>query len=169
MTSRRRSRPLLVAAGVGVVALGVAAKLAVPGLAGDLLGSACYTGLLVVVLAVARPRWPGPALAAAALGVSAGVEFLQLTGVPDAVANAVPLSRWVLGSTFEPSDFAGYAAGAALALVLDAVVHAASRNRTSRSSSSRGEPRPSVLFVSTQRSPSGDSSTVRSRPSSPDR
>lgn len=117
MTSR--SRLGVVAAGILVVIVGVFAKLIVPGLPGDLLGSACYTALLFVLGALVLPRSHGVGLAVFAFVVSAVVEGWQLTGLPDAVARVVPLSRWVLGSTFVATDLLGYAVGALVTVTID--------------------------------------------------
>lgn len=117
MTSR--SRLGVVAAGILVVIVGVFAKLIVPGLPGDLLGSACYTALLFVMAALVLPRSPGVGLAVFAFVVSTIVEVVQLTDMPDAVARVAPLSRWVLGSTFVATDLLGYAVGALVALTID--------------------------------------------------
>lgn len=117
MTSR--SRFGLIGAGILVVGLGVVAKLVVPGLPGDLLGSACYTALLFVVAAFVASRAPGVLLALVAFDLSTLVEALQLTDLPDAVARVAPLSRWMLGSTFVATDLLGYAAGALAAAAVD--------------------------------------------------
>lgn len=114
-----RSRRRLAAAGAAIIVLGIFSKLFVPGVIGDLLGDACYTALLFVVAAVVAPRAPGVPLAAVAFFLSAVVECLQLTPLPADAASSVPLSRWVLGSTFAWPDFLGYAAGASVLSLLD--------------------------------------------------
>lgn len=121
---RPRSRPprsrwaLLLGAAI-VIGSGVTAKLLVPGLTGDLLGSACYTALLFVVAAIASPKSSGSVLAGFALLASALVEVLQLTPLPAAAGNVFPPARWVLGSTFVASDLIGYALGALVVFGLD--------------------------------------------------
>ncbi|GAA4265719.1 DUF2809 domain-containing protein [Frondihabitans peucedani] len=120
--SRSRDRAALAGTAAAVVAAGVAVKLGVPGLAGDIAGSALYTGLLFVLGAFVAPRARGAVLAAAAFGISAAVEILQLTPLPAAVDAVVPAAHWVLGSTFAATDLVGYAVGAALALGADVVV-----------------------------------------------
>ncbi|KQO48367.1 MULTISPECIES: DUF2809 domain-containing protein [unclassified Frigoribacterium] len=110
-------RTLLLSVTLTVV-LGVAAKLAVPGLAGDLLGSALYTVLLALLLALVAPRLPALVTAGAATVASVGVELLQLTGLPAAASAAFPPAAWVLGSTFAATDLLGYLAGGVSGLVL---------------------------------------------------
>nr|WP_256428748.1 DUF2809 domain-containing protein [Frigoribacterium sp. VKM Ac-2836] len=95
-------------------------------MAGDLLGSALYTVLLALLLALVAPRLPGLALAATATAVSVGVELLQLTGLPAAATAAFPPAAWVLGSTFAATDLLGYLAGGVAGLVLLGVLRRAS-------------------------------------------
>ena len=105
-------------AAAATVALGVVAKLVVPGLAGDLLGSALYTVLLALLLALVAPRLPALVTAGTAAVASVGVELLQLTGLPAAASAAFPPAAWVLGSTFAATDLLGYLAGGIAGLVL---------------------------------------------------
>ncbi|WP_158612884.1 DUF2809 domain-containing protein [Frigoribacterium sp. PhB118] len=131
----RRRRLLTAVAAAATVALGVVAKLAVPGLTGDLLGSALYTVLLALLLALVAPRLvaprlvaprlAAPAAAGAATAASVGIELLQLTGLP-AAADAFPPVAWVLGSTFVATDLLGYLAGGVAGLVLLRVLRRAS-------------------------------------------
>ncbi|NQW87394.1 MULTISPECIES: DUF2809 domain-containing protein [unclassified Frigoribacterium] len=128
---RARARLLTAVAAAATVALGVVAKLAVPGLTGDLLGSALYTVLLALLLALVAPRLVAPRLAApvaagAATAASVGIELLQLTGLPAAAADAFPPAAWVLGSTFVATDLLGYLAGGVAGLVLLRVLRRAS-------------------------------------------
>ena len=110
-------RLLTAVAAAATVALGVVAKLAVPGLTGDLLGSALYTVLLALLLALVAPRLVAPVAAGTATAASVGIELLQLTGLP-AAADAFPPAAWVLGSTFVATDLLGYLAGGVAGLVL---------------------------------------------------
>jgi hypothetical protein len=125
MDHARGRRTLLLAVTLTVV-LGVAAKLLVPGLAGDLLGSALYTVLLALLLALVAPRLPASVTAGAATVASVGVELLQLSGLPAAVSQVVPPAAWVLGSTFAATDLLGYLAGGVSGLVLLRVLRRAS-------------------------------------------
>jgi hypothetical protein len=116
--SAGRERAAVSVAAVLVVALGVAAKLVVPGLTGDLLGSALYTVLIALLLRLVGPRLPAVVAAGAATTASIAVELLQLTGLPTAVSAVCPPAAWVLGSTFVATDLLGYVVGGVAALVL---------------------------------------------------
>ncbi|MGI9824225.1 DUF2809 domain-containing protein [Agromyces sp. Marseille-Q5079] len=95
----------------------------------DLAGSALYACLVGLLVAIAWPRLSGAIVATAAFAVSAGIELLQLTGVPAAIVSAVPPLRLVFGSSFDPLDLVGYAIGAVLLFF----VHAAARRSALRS------------------------------------
>lgn len=114
-----RGRRATAVAAATTVALGVVATLAVPGLTGDLLGSALYTVLLALLLALVAPRLSALVTAGAATVASVAVELLQLTGLPAAVAEAFPPAAWVLGTTFAATDLLGYLAGGVAVAVLD--------------------------------------------------
>ncbi|WP_165350337.1 DUF2809 domain-containing protein [Xylanimonas protaetiae] len=107
-------RWLLAALAVLVLTGGVAARAALPDAVGGPLGDALYATLVVLVVALVRPRTTAWVAAVAGWMVSAAVEAFQLTGVPaDVVARFSP-ARYVLGTTFVAGDLAWYAAGAAL-------------------------------------------------------
>jgi hypothetical protein len=124
--SAGRERAAVGVAAVLVVALGVVAKLVVPGLTGDLLGSMLYTVLLALLLRLLSPRLPVIIVAGAATIASVGVELLQLTGLPTAVSAVFPPAAWVLGSTYVATDLLGYVLGGASAVVLLRALHRAS-------------------------------------------
>jgi hypothetical protein len=121
-----RERASIAVATVLTVALGVAATLVVPGLPGDLLGSALYTVLIALLLRFVGPRLPAVVVAGAATIASVGIEVLQLTGLPAAASTVFPPAAWVLGSTFVATDLLGYVLGGVAALVLVRVLHRAS-------------------------------------------
>lgn len=121
---RRRTRPALALVAVAVVAVGLVARFGVPGLGGDLAGSALYTGLLFVLAALVVPRAGGLELAGIAFGLSGVIEVLQLTPVVADVDSAFPPARLVLGSTFAALDFVGYAIGALAAVAVDRAARA---------------------------------------------
>jgi hypothetical protein len=107
-------RTLAALAAVGLVALGLLVSrlhhpLADP--AGDILYAA-FVYALVVVVAPRAGRWT---VAAVALGLCSAVELAQLTGVPAAVVDAVPVARYALGTTFVALDLVAYAVGVVLA------------------------------------------------------
>lgn len=82
-------------------------------------------------------RWTRASLLAAtltAIGIGWAVELLQLTPVPAALAAELPLSRWVLGSTFHAMDLGAYVAGAMLAMCAHWALRRAGIWRTDASS-----------------------------------
>ncbi|CAL9638499.1 hypothetical protein SUDANB132_06295 [Streptomyces sp. enrichment culture] len=97
---------MIVGAGLGLraVATGDVAKYG---------GDALYTLLMLALVVLVAPRTPPSAAAGAALAVSWGVEFLQLTPLPAELARHSTLARLVLGSTFNAPDLFWYAVGAA--------------------------------------------------------
>ena len=79
----------------------------------DVLGSMLYVvffGLLIVLAWPRSRRSPSPSIA---LAIAVGVELLQLTPIPAAVVDAVPASRLLFGSAFDPMDLAAYLGGRA--------------------------------------------------------
>ena len=78
----------------------------------DALGSVLYVVLIGLILILIRPTARSPVIAAIAFAIAASVESLQLTGIPDAIAQFVPLARLVFGSAFDPIDLVAYAIGA---------------------------------------------------------
>ncbi|MFE6969984.1 DUF2809 domain-containing protein [Isoptericola sp. NPDC057653] len=105
-----------------VVLLGLGARLLLPDAVGGPLGDALYATLVVLLVALVRPRTSPVAAAVVGLALSAAVELAQLTDVPAQVVARVPEARFVLGTTFVASDLAWYAAGAAAGGALLALV-----------------------------------------------
>ncbi len=99
-----------------VTGLAVHASDAVP--FSDKLGDLLYAALMTFGVWFLAPRISSVLLAAVAGAWCLGVELLQLTGLPDAAADAVPLSRLVLGSGFDPLDLVAYVVGVVLALTV---------------------------------------------------
>ena len=97
-----------------VVAGGLAAHAWLPSAAAGPVGDALYATLVVLLVALVRPRTRTWVAAAVVWGISAAVEALQLTGLPATVVAHVPLARYALGTTFAAVDLAWYAVGAAL-------------------------------------------------------
>lgn len=117
--SRSRRRCLARAAPI-VVVLGLVGRFGLPGALGDVVGGVGYTGLVYLLIAWARPTAEHRRLAVAAFACSAAIELLQLTGIPDDAARAFSPARLVLGTSFAATDLVAYAAGALLAVVVDA-------------------------------------------------
>jgi len=100
-------------AATGVVALGlVATRLGL-----DALGDALYAVLVGLLVVLVAPRTRGLVVGALAFAWCALVELAQLTGLPGHAMDAVPLLRYVLGTTFVATDLLAYAAGAACVAV----------------------------------------------------
>jgi hypothetical protein len=106
-----------------VLLAGLAARAWAPPLVAGPAGDALYATLVVLLATIVWPRLSSWAAGAIGWALSAGVEALQLTGVPAAVVERVPVARYVLGTTFVASDLAWYAVGA----VLGGLLVAASR------------------------------------------
>lgn len=86
--------------------------------AADPVGDALYAAFVFTLLVVAAPRARSATLAAITFGICAAVELAQLTGVPAAIVDAVPVARYALGTTFVAVDLLAYAVGAGLAWVV---------------------------------------------------
>lgn len=118
-------RPLLqVGATVAVIALGLASRAFpqfVPAALGKYPGDALWAMMIVFALGAIATRmrtWP---LALIALLICFAVEFGQLVQTPWLVAlRAHPLGHLVLGSAFGWIDLIAYAAGVAIAALVDA-------------------------------------------------
>ncbi|WP_022889328.1 DUF2809 domain-containing protein [Agromyces italicus] len=110
----RRLRLTFAATAVLVLLMGLALQLPDRTVAVDLAGSALYACLAGLAIAIAWPRLPGWAVATAGFGVAGAVELLQLARLPARLVDAVPLLRFVFGSSFDPLDFVGYILGALL-------------------------------------------------------
>ena len=104
-----------------VVALGMAGRFVLPGIAGDVVGGLLYAVLIWLVLVILLPTAITRRLlllAGICLAVVWGIELLQLTEFPAALADTFPPARLVFGSTFVLSDLAVGAAGVGLAAVV---------------------------------------------------
>jgi len=123
------SRALTLCVLLGVVAAGLAARASLPppvaGPAGDVL----YATLVVLLVAVVRPRTRPLTAAAVGFVVCVAVELLQLTGIPAALAERVPTVRLVLGTTFWAPDLLLYAVGAVVGGALCVAVARGGRGR----------------------------------------
>jgi glycerol uptake facilitator-like aquaporin len=102
---------LLLLAGVVVLA-GLGARALLPAAAGGPAGDALYATLVVVLVALVRPRTPAWLVATVGFGLCVVIELFQLTGVPATLAEHWPPARLVLGTTFAATDLLRYAVGA---------------------------------------------------------
>lgn len=80
----------------------------------DPAGDALYAAFVYALLVVVAPRARAGTVAVVAFALCVLVELAQLTGVPAAVVDAVPVARYALGTTFAAVDLLAYAMGAAL-------------------------------------------------------
>ena len=122
VASSRAVRVRAVIGAVTCLALGLGLQLLDRSLVIDLLGSVLYVifaGLLVLLI---RPSLTGPAVALIAVAFATVIELLQLTGIPAAIVDAVPLARLVFGSAFDPMDLVAYLVGAVLLVPIVAVI-----------------------------------------------
>ncbi len=119
MSSPSRTARTTAAVLVVVVTLaGLGGRAALPEAVGAPLGDCLYAALVVLVVALARPRTTPVAAAGVALAVCAAIELSHLTDVPAGLLERFPLLRFVLGTTFGAPDLAWYALGAAVGAVL---------------------------------------------------
>ena len=101
-----------------VLIVGLASR-ALPGVVGDLAGGALYTVLLHCLIVFSAPTLRPLTAALAAFGLSTLIELAQLTPLPAMLAAAFAPAALVFGTTFVPTDFIGYALGAAVAMAVD--------------------------------------------------
>lgn len=119
---RRRRLAALVAL-AAVIAAGLLVHKALPGsTATDVAGDALYAVAAFTGLVLLFPRAPRLALAGAAAVWCVGVELLQLTGVPLALAERVPPVALLLGTGFDARDLVVYVCAVAVAVAVDIAV-----------------------------------------------
>jgi hypothetical protein len=97
----------------------------------DVLGDALWAMMIAWWTGVLAPRARFTVRCSAAYAVCAAVEVSQLYHTPalDAVRETT-LGHLVLGSGFDPRDLAAYAAGVALAALLESVSRSLTRSRS---------------------------------------
>jgi hypothetical protein len=83
------------------------------------LGDALYTVLVYFIVALVKPSWKPPKLAAWAFGISLFMELFQRTGL---ARKAPTLLRVFLGTTFAWHDIVCYAVGATVVALLHQAV-----------------------------------------------
>lgn len=109
---------------VTTIVVGLAVHRGLPASAArDVAGDALWAMMLHWWITALRPQWSIGARAATAMALCALVETSQLVHTPtlDAV-RATTMGHLVLGSGFDPRDFAAYALGVAVAALLDSRV-----------------------------------------------
>jgi hypothetical protein len=126
MPLRLCARAAYLALALGTIALGLGVHLggaALAPAARDVLGDALWAAMVAWWVGAAAPGAPLRVRAAVALGLSFAVEASQLYHAPalDAL-RATRAGHLVLGSGFDPRDFAAYTAGVAAAVLLELAV-----------------------------------------------
>ncbi len=114
-----------------VVATGLIAHRAVPGVVGDIIGDALYAALIYLLAVLLLPRTSRTTLAALALLFCFGIELLQLTSIPASIARDIPVAALVLGRGFDQRDLLVYAAAVILVMCVDAALSRSIRHRAS--------------------------------------
>lgn len=107
-----RLRVLAVVAASGCLVLGLALLDRTPLI--DVLGSMLYVVFFGLLIVLVWPRLSAITVAAIALALAVAIELLQLTPVPAAIVDAVPVSRLLFGSAFDAMDLVAYLGGAVL-------------------------------------------------------
>ena len=110
--------------GVGVFCREIRGSL--DGLARDAIERAAeglWAVLYFLLVAIVRPRWPTPSVAAVSLAIVVAIEFSQL--IQTDWMNALrgyPLGRLMLGTTFLWADLFSLVAATLLAAVVEAII-----------------------------------------------
>lgn len=140
MPPARSRRLALVAAVVVIVPAGLLVARGADGPAGAFAGDGLYAALLYTLVALVAVEAHPAVVAGVASALCAAVECFQLTGLPAALAQAVPAAALVLGTTFQGTDLLAYLLGAVAAALADALIRrAAGSSRGAPSSPSSGE------------------------------
>ena len=109
------SRTRLLVALALLVPLGLLTKASGLPLVRGYLGGVVYVSFWTYVVLLARPRWPPARVALFVLAATCAIEVFQLCRWPEGF-RATLLGGALLGSEFDPWDFAAYAVGAAAAV-----------------------------------------------------
>ena len=112
-------RLVIAAVAFGTLGLGVGIRLGpMPPVWAKYGGVGLWCALVYWLVLFISPRLAAWMAFLAALGIGCGVELLQLSDIPRTLARSIPLSKWILGTTFSAPDFPAYAVGAGLAALL---------------------------------------------------
>ena len=112
-----RTRVAAALCAVALVGAGLAVSRSDAALA-DPVGDALYAAFVLALLVVVAPRARPFVVALVAFVLCALVELAQLTGLPAAAVEVVPVLRYALGTTFAPVDLLAYATGVTAAVVV---------------------------------------------------
>ncbi len=116
---RVRSRRRIALAVPVVIALGLVLRFGLSGYVADASGGVLYALLMYLAIAFIAPRHAAIRVGVIALGVSVGVELLQLTRIPLLLAEAFPPAALALGTSFALADLPPYVVGALAGVLLD--------------------------------------------------
>lgn len=111
-----RERVILLAAAVVTIIIGLVVRGVLDGPLAKYLGVALYGTMMFWLVALMQPRAAAWRTALVAIAICWGVEFFQLTPIPAAINQHVPLMRLVLGEHFSRWDLPSYAVGVAAAI-----------------------------------------------------
>lgn len=107
-----RNRRVLLAAIAGLIVItGLLVHFATTGIVADFVGDALYAVLAYLVVSFVLVRRTSRQIAVIAVLFCVAIEFLQLTGIPGALAEVFPASRYLLGTTFSTLDLVAYVVG----------------------------------------------------------
>jgi hypothetical protein len=126
MAPESRLRAVYAAAALATIAAGLAIHLGgtrLPPAVRDVIGDALWAVMLTWWVSALVPRLALGARAAVAFGSCCAIELSQLVHAPglDTVRQTT-LGHLVLGSGFDPRDFAAYALGVLAAVLIERVV-----------------------------------------------
>jgi uncharacterized membrane protein YdbT with pleckstrin-like domain len=107
----RHRRMLLAAIAALIVITGLLVHFAIRGVVADFVGDALYAVLVYLVVSFILVRRSSWHIALIAVLFCVAIELLQLTGLPDALAEVFPPSRYLLGTTFSTLDLVAYIVG----------------------------------------------------------
>lgn len=100
------------------------------GIQGDIVGDALYAVLIYLLFVFLLPRNARTLPAALSIILCTGIEFLQLTDIPEQVTEAFPPAVLALGAGFDQRDLLVYAFAVIGAMLVDTVISRALRHRT---------------------------------------
>ena len=104
-----------------VVAVGLGSREVLPEAIAGPVGDTLFATLVVVLVALVRPRTTPVGAAIVGLAACAAIELSHFTDVPAQVLERFPVARFALGTSFGAADLAWYALGAAVGGLLLAV------------------------------------------------
>ena len=113
LTGRQRT---LAAAILLIMVAGLTVHFLTVGFAADFVADALYAVVVFLVLSFVFAHRPGWQAAVGAIVFCAGIEALQLTGLPAVLGEVFPPALLVLGSTFSALDLVAYVIGVLVAL-----------------------------------------------------